>query len=230
MGHLLRALRAAVFAAVCVLPAALGHALMSGSAVPWWMVAAGLAGTGAAAWCLSGRERGPLRVTGAAVGAQAVLHTGFAFAQSVAAGAGAPSARVWLATSCGSPVPDHVPGQVGHVHQHMAQAGMPDPGAATAMPGMAHGHSAVGMWAAHLLVALLCGLWLSGGERAAYRLGRTLAVRLFAPALLLLARVPLPAGPARVRADRHRTGQRLRRLLLAHVIATRGPPPRIAVG
>ncbi|KUJ69698.1 hypothetical protein ACZ90_09855 [Streptomyces albus subsp. albus] len=224
-------MRAAVFAAVCVLPAALGHALMSGSAVPWWTVAAGFAGTGAAAWCLAGRERGPLLVTGATVGAQAILHTGFAAAQSLASGAGAPSARVLLATSCGSLVPDHVPGHTGvpggHPHH---QAVVPGSGAAMAMPGMHHGHSAVGMWAAHLLVALLCGIWLSGGERAAYRLGRTLAVRLFAPVLLLFTEVPLPAGPARVRPDRRRAGQRLRRLLLAHVIATRGPPPGFAVG
>ncbi|KUO17274.1 hypothetical protein AQJ91_30870 [Streptomyces dysideae] len=51
-------LRAAVFAAVCVLLAALGHVLMSGSRVTWWVLTAGAAATGAVGWCLAGRERG----------------------------------------------------------------------------------------------------------------------------------------------------------------------------
>jgi hypothetical protein len=51
-------LRAAVFAAVCVLLAALGHVLMSGSRVPWWALTAGAAATGVVGWCLAGRERG----------------------------------------------------------------------------------------------------------------------------------------------------------------------------
>ena len=57
-GRGVRAVRAAVFAAVCVLLAALGHVLMSRTAVPWWALAAGAAVTGAAAWCLAERERG----------------------------------------------------------------------------------------------------------------------------------------------------------------------------
>ena len=40
-----RAMRAAVFAAVCVLLAALGHELMSGGQVPAWALAAGTAAT-----------------------------------------------------------------------------------------------------------------------------------------------------------------------------------------
>ncbi|BDH12762.1 hypothetical protein [Streptomyces hygroscopicus] len=59
-----RTVRAAVFAAVCVLLAALGHVMMSGSRVPAWVLAAGLTVSGAAGWCLAGRERGlPLIVT-----------------------------------------------------------------------------------------------------------------------------------------------------------------------
>lgn len=48
-----RTLRAAVFAAaVCVLLAALGHVMTSGSRVPWWALVAGVAATGlwAGAW------------------------------------------------------------------------------------------------------------------------------------------------------------------------------------
>ncbi|WP_431041168.1 PE-PGRS family protein [Streptomyces sp. P1-3] len=277
VGHVLRALRAAVFAAVCVLLAALGHAVMSGTAVPWWAIASALAVTGGAAWCLAGRERGPLLVTGATVGAQIALHTVFSLAQEAAAGRPVPSAGAgagvgglggggFAGTRCGAFLPPDLGGDAGghagHLHQagHLGSGGMPDHGTSLhdaamqgtsthgishgmshgmSMPGMDmpgmdmagmhHGHGALGMWSAHVLVALICGIWLSGGEQAAFRLGRTLAVRLFAP-LLRLLRDPAPvAGPPRVRAARHRAEQRLRRLLLVHVIATRGPPPYGAV-
>lgn len=64
-------------AAVCVLLAALGHALMSGAAVPWWVTAAAVPVTGAPARCLAGRERGPLTVVAATVAAQTALHVAF---------------------------------------------------------------------------------------------------------------------------------------------------------
>ncbi|MFJ5725636.1 hypothetical protein [Streptomyces sp. NPDC093149] len=79
-----RAVRAAVFAATCVLLAALGHVLMSGTAVPWWAMAAAFAATAAVAWLLGGRERGVLTVTSMVVAAQAALHMGFSLAQTAA--------------------------------------------------------------------------------------------------------------------------------------------------
>ncbi|MFK4186561.1 hypothetical protein ACI2L4_21445 [Streptomyces sparsogenes] len=223
-GHVLRALRAAVFAAVCVLLAALGHALMSGAAVPWWVIAAGVPVTGAPAWCLAGRERGPLAVVAATVGAQTALHVAFTLAQGAMAAPGAPGAAP---TRMPMPMPmaAHGSGHAhpmahAHGHAHHAMAAAPLPGG--------EGHGALGMWSAHLLAALLCGLWLSGGEQAAFRLLRALAVGLFAPLLTLLYGPPQVPGRPRVRAARHGGSQRLRRLLLAHVIATRGPPPGAA--
>ncbi|MES4903650.1 MULTISPECIES: hypothetical protein [unclassified Streptomyces] len=213
-GHVLRALRAAVFAAVCVLLAALGHVLMSGAAVPWWVIGAAVPVTGGAAWCLTGRERGPLAVVAATVGAQTALHVAFMLAQGAMAGAGA-----------GAAAPMRMPMPSGHAH-HMAHAH--DAMASAPLPG-GQGYGALGMWSAHLLAALLCGMWLSGGEQAAFRLVRTLAVGLFAPLLSLLYGAPrVPARP-RVQAGRPGGPQRLRLLLLAHVIATRGPPPGAAV-
>ncbi|WP_030680750.1 hypothetical protein [Streptomyces rimosus] len=85
-GRLLRGLRAGVFAAVCVLLAALGHALMSDAPVPVWVVLGAVAVTACGAWCLAARERGPLFVTALTLTAQAALHTAFSFGQSVAAG------------------------------------------------------------------------------------------------------------------------------------------------
>ncbi|MGW3571622.1 hypothetical protein ACWDSL_48450 [Streptomyces sp. NPDC000941] len=212
-GLVLRALRTAVFAAVCVLLAALGHALMSGAAVPWWVIGAALPVTCGAAWCLTGRERRPLAVIAATVGAQTALHVAFMLAQGSMAGAGAG------ATPMRMPMPS------GHAH-HMAHAH--DAMASAPLPG-GQGYGALGMWSAHLLAALLCGMWLSGGEQAAFRLVRTLAVGLFVPLLTLLYGAPrVPVRP-RVRGVRHGGPQRLRLLLLANVIATRGPPPGAAV-
>jgi len=188
-----RTLRAAVFAVVCVLLAALGHVMMSGSQVPPWALAAGAAVTGAAGWCLAGRERGLPLITAVVVAAQTLLHSAFSRAQSAS----------WA------------PGSTGHDMPSM------DMGHATG------GTSASGMLAAHLLAALLCGLWLAHGERAAFRILRAVAGWLAAPLRLLLApsvirdrpRVrPRPCGPDRVP-----------RLLLVHAITSRGPPPRTAV-
>ncbi|MEK2479239.1 hypothetical protein [Streptomyces noursei] len=87
-----RTTRAAVFAAVCVPTTALGHSLMSEGAVPWWGLAAAVAGTFGAAWRLTGRERGALFVVGATVTAQLVLHFLLSLAQTLATG---PSGGRW---------------------------------------------------------------------------------------------------------------------------------------
>ncbi|MDX3229109.1 hypothetical protein [Streptomyces sp. ME19-01-6] len=223
-GHVLRALRAAVFAAVCVLLAALGHALMSGAAVPWWVIGAAVPVTGGVAWCLTGRERGPLAVVAATVGAQTALHAAFTLAQDtiVTVGAGTGTAAASGTSPMRMPMSMSMSEHAHHMaHAHDVMAVAPLPG------GQRDG--ALGMWSAHLLAALVCGLWLSGGEQAAFRLVRALAVGLFAPLLTLLYGAPrVPARP-RVRAVRHGGAQRLRLLQLAHVIATRGPPPEAAV-
>ncbi|MFB6961193.1 hypothetical protein ACFCYB_30360 [Streptomyces sp. NPDC056309] len=44
---LFRVLRAAMFAAVCVVLAVIGHVLMSGSPVSWWVLLASVTGVGA---------------------------------------------------------------------------------------------------------------------------------------------------------------------------------------
>lgn len=79
----LRPLRAGVFAAVCVVTTALGHALMSGDLLPWWVPGAAFTGTGTAPWWLTARERGALTVAGAATGVQALLYLRFDLAHMV---------------------------------------------------------------------------------------------------------------------------------------------------
>lgn len=82
-GGVLRALRAAMFAAVCVVLAAAGHVLMSGAPVPWWALAAAVAAVGALGWAFGARERRRTTVAGLTVAVQTALHLGFTRAQSV---------------------------------------------------------------------------------------------------------------------------------------------------
>jgi hypothetical protein len=282
-----RTLRAAVFAAVCVLLSATGHVLMSGASVPWWGIAGALALTVAAVRPFTRRERTPALVAGVSVGVQALLHLFLALTQSVrhpaptgsAAGAvpgsGAPAPPAAGHLRHGARPPAHHGGHSQDAHHgehavpavHAAPSGpggpvpaalpadpahpLPPAGAHGAGPGerslaglqdladgfdlsqllhLTGGTASLGMLSAHLLAALLCGLWLGHGERAFFRLARTGAVRLFRPLRYALAGAPtvtVPGPPPRPRtAPRPR---RLRSLLLAHALTTRGPPPGTAV-
>lgn len=224
-----RTIRAAVFASVCVLLAALGHVLMSGDTVPWWTLAAGALATGGAGWCLAGRERGLPLVVSVVVVAQGGLHTVFEFAQSGVSGpAGTDTAPT------GSAGAEH---HMGSMATHMASTGSMDMGhmgaAHTGMSNMPMGHdmagmSSLGMLAAHTLAALLCGLWLGHGERAAFRILRAVAGWLAAPLRLSLV-LPAPPHRPRLRPRRGRSDRAPRLLPLVHTITSRGPPAGIAV-
>ncbi|RSS36598.1 hypothetical protein EF902_34930 [Streptomyces sp. WAC05858] len=223
-----RLARAAVFAAVCVVVTALGHMLMSGDTLPVWAVAAAFAGTTAAAWWIAGRERGALVVTGATVVAQLGLHMAFRCAEMTAA------------PGAGSAMGDGMPGMrdmgaapmsgaaMGHMH-HGADA------MSSAAPSMGHlpwpwaGPGGVGMTTAHLLAALVCGLWLWRGERAAFRLGRALAALLFVPLVLALRILGAGATPLPAWTSAPAFARRPREVLLRHVILRRGPPRRLAI-
>ncbi|MFD6290818.1 hypothetical protein [Streptomyces sp. NPDC060205] len=245
-----RTVRAAVFAVVCVLLAALGHVLMSGAPVAWWAMTAGTVATGGAGWCLAGRERGLPLIVSVVVVTQGLLHWSFSLAQSmagpatgpVASGRGTGSAHMASmhameatdvsATNMSAPDVGSM-SSMGHMGSgHMAAdhmgAGHMDAAhmGSDAMSQSAHamdGTSSLGMLAAHLLAALLCGLWLAYGERAAFRILRAVAGRLVAPLRLLLA-LPTPPHRPRVRARRDSSDRSPRRLLLVHAITSRGPP------
>ncbi|MEU8032254.1 hypothetical protein [Streptomyces sp. NPDC049099] len=224
VGGWCRTLRAGVFAAACVLLAALGHVMMSGTSVPWWAMAAGAAGTGAAGWCLAGRERGRAPIVAVVVAAQALLHETFSLAQSVASGR-APASDGMGAMDMGSMHMDemHMAGM-----EHMGAGSMSHMGLGTHSAHGMEGGAAFGMFAAHLLAAVLCGLWLAYGERAVFRILRAAAVRLVAPLRMLLALPVVPRRPSvrRRRDSGHRTPVRL---LLCHAITSRGPPVGAAV-
>ncbi|MEU6918040.1 hypothetical protein [Streptomyces olindensis] len=210
-GRCARAIRAAVFAAVCVVLAALGHVMMSGDHVPLPALVAGWAVTGVAGWCLAGRERGLRLVVTVAVAVQTALHSAFSLAPQAGTGPAA-DASFPGAHSMDRGATGHGTGSMEAMSaQHLGHMGH--------TPG---GDSSLGMLAAHLLAALLCGLWLGHGERAAFRLLRAVGGRLAAPLRLLLA-LPAPPPPP-VRARRASSDRAPRLCPLVHAITSRGPP------
>ncbi|MEW2164910.1 hypothetical protein AB0912_18250 [Streptomyces sp. NPDC007084] len=262
VGGWCRTLRAGVFAAACVLLAALGHAMMSGASVPGWTMAAGAAGTGAAGWFLAGRERGRALIVTVVVAVQAVLHETFSLAEassptrSATAGTapGQGSAPAGAAGTAMDPMDmgrmgtgsmdmgrmDVGPMGTGSMSTGSTDMGSMDMGSMGRMAhgtgGAPHAHTMIGMGgsalamlAAHLLAAILCGLWLAYGERAVFRLLRAAAARLAAPLRMLLA-LPAPADRPTVRG--RRTAERaapLARFLLCYSVTSRGPPVGAAV-
>ncbi|WP_339127850.1 hypothetical protein WJM95_02800 [Streptomyces sp. f51] len=274
-GWCARMLRAVMFAAVCVVLAALGHVMMSGSPVAWWALAGAGAATAGAGWCLAGRERGLPLVVSVVVLAQGVLHTAFSAAMSLTLPAGAGSVRPGMdamdgmggmggmvmgamgsaamgsrdvtgMASLGSGAMDM--GSMGSGTIGMGAAGAGSIGVGSMGAGSVDMHSmdsgtmahlfsggagtgslpALGMLAAHLLAALLCGLWLAYGERAVFRVLRALAARLAAPLRLLLA-LPVPPYRPVLRTRRRSSDRAPRLLLLVHAITSRGPPMGTAV-
>ncbi|MFF4559472.1 hypothetical protein [Streptomyces sp. NPDC001435] len=197
-----RSLRAAVFAAVCVLLAAAGHGLAMGVMPPLWADAAAFLGVFALGWLLGGRERSLAGIGAAMFVTQAGLHVGFDAARPVA------------------PLPTHAM-RTTAVHAHGMAAVHAHGMAAMARPHTVTAHAT----AAHVLAALVASWWLRRGEAALWSLLRravALVPGLVAwwrgsplPALLDgLRRVPDAVIPAR-------------RLPLRYAVRRRGPPGRI---
>ncbi|MFD5812754.1 hypothetical protein [Streptomyces sp. NPDC127038] len=250
-GWCTRTLRAAMFAAVCVVLAALGHVMMSGSPVAWWALAGAGAVTAGAGWSLAGRERGLPFVVSVVVLAQGALHTVFSAAQSLTAvGPGRPGRDDFdgmvmdaMGSTNMASMAGMAPGSMGSASMDsgsmdsgsmdsgsMGMGSMDSATMAHLFPGGAGAGSlaALGMLAAHLLAALICGLWLAHGERAVFRLLRAVATWLAAPLRLLLA-LPVPPYRAAPRVRRRSSDRAPRLLLLVHAITSRGPPVGTAV-
>ncbi|MFP3990884.1 hypothetical protein U9R90_26130 [Streptomyces sp. E11-3] len=201
----MRALRAALFAAVCVTLAGVGHSSMSGHALPIGSLLAAFGVTLGVAWLAGGRRRGAWSIGGVLLGAQGALHLIFSMGQAHAASHAPPHG----ARHHGD---DGVPGAHG---DYAAQS--------TAVDTM--GHASTGMLAAHLLAAVVCALWLARGEAAFFGLLRALRTLARTPLRLLLAVVRVPSVPGPVRMPRPgRGGARPRIADLAHVVSRRGPP------
>lgn len=218
----MRALRAALFAAVCISLAAVGHSSMSGHDLPVTAVLFAFVLTAGAGWLAGTRRRGALTIGSGLLTVQGVLHLIFAGSEphdsggrghhhTAATGADATSngaTTLDMAPTAGTAAADTL---VAEATAHLTQL-------ATG-PG--------GMLAAHVLAAAVCALWLAHGEAALFRLARTagtVRTSLFAPLRLVLAVVRVPELPYSVR-PRPRT-RRLHGVVLAHSVSRRGPPGR----
>ncbi|MFB7187042.1 hypothetical protein ACFCZT_17480 [Streptomyces sp. NPDC056230] len=236
-----RAVRAAMFAVVSVTLAATGHVLMSEAPLPFWVPATGFLALAVPGWWFAAHERGPWLVTGLAVATQGVLHNAFSAAQS-ALGTVAGTATRTVAGAAAPPT-DAMAGMPHMAHmahmdhsapsgamtgmEHMA--GMDHSSAMGHMGSMAHtghdmaGMSSTGMLAAHVLAALVCGVWLARGERAAFQTLRAVAGWLLAPLHPLLTG-PLPPPRRRLRPHRGLSDRLSPGLRCARALDRRGPP------
>lgn len=230
-----RAVRAAMFAAVCVSLAVVGHVAMSGTGLSTPVLTLAAAGVTATGWLVAGRERGHFSVISLTLAVQACLHVTFTAAQSYRPAPSAISPQQWARLFlCGNATPQQTrraydvavgSGMTHGMHMPAAQDSMDTSsgmGGVHHMGGMA-GTASWGMLAAHGAAALLCGLWLAQGEQVAFRLLRLFAERAFAPLRLILAVSPLPAACLRPR-DPAATARRLRSRLPVHALSIRGPP------
>ncbi|MFD3947054.1 hypothetical protein [Streptomyces sp. NPDC058579] len=181
---------------------------MSAHEIPAGSLYAAFAVTGGIAWLAGGRRRGPAAIAGGLAAVQTALHLIFSTGQSHGGGTARHAAM------------DHSAAMTDPVMAHTTMDPAMDSVMAMSTGG---GHSSLGMLAAHLLAALVCGVWLARGEAALFALARTVAALAFTPLRLLLAVVRVPEPPRAVR-PRPRTRRRPHDVVLAHSLSRRGPP------
>lgn len=221
------------------------------------MLTAGFAAIAVPGWWFAARERGPWLVTGLAVAAQSVLHSAFAAAQtSLGSLATSSPARLLVDNLCSADgrtygsragtsvfATSSTGGMDAAGTDH--SAAMDQSGAMDHMAAMDHsgamdhmgsmgllghdmaGMSSTGMLAAHLLAALICGLWLAQGERATFQVLRAVAGRLLGP-LHPLFTAPLPPPRRRLRPSRGLSDRLPQGLRCARALDRRGPPAVLA--
>ncbi|MFJ5139121.1 hypothetical protein [Streptomyces sp. NPDC088707] len=193
---------------------------MSAHQLPAFALLGAFTVTAAAAWAAAGRRRGAPTIAGALSVLQGALHLLFSMAGSLAGDTGHPATA-----------PHGMPGMHAMTGMHAMHgsagadgadgvAGPHDLSAATAM----FRDMSTGMLAAHLLAALLCGLWLAHGEAAFFTLARAALAYAFTPLRLLFARARVPDAPRRPVRRARRSAHRPHTVVLAHTLSRRGPP------
>ncbi|MEU3994540.1 hypothetical protein ACI2LV_24550 [Streptomyces fungicidicus] len=248
-GRGLRILRAAVFAAVCVVLAGAGHTLASRAAVPLWTLGAGFLVVVAVAAPLAGRARSLPAITALLVCGQTALHTLFGLGQHTAPAAGSPSAlsdaalvqraaRLLCGTTAAEISPARAeriltdarihPGDTGAHTGHALSAAVDSP--MSVLPSLP-------MLLGHVLAALAAGWLLRRGDLAVLRLAELSAhgvaegalVRSLRAALALVRalRAGLPGAPEEA-PRMARTALLVplppRSVGLRHTVIRRGPP------
>lgn len=250
-GGELRVLRAAMFAAVCVVLAAAGHSLAACASVPLWSVGAGFAAVFAVAVPLAGRARSLAGIVTLLALGQTVLHTLFGLgrhgADTAAASAALDAALVERAARlvCGATAAAISPAQAQRIlteaglGTHASHAGhRPADAVAAAGESSAGVLPSLPMLLGHVLAALAAGWVLRHGDLALLRLIRlsTQAALVRSPRAALALALSLRAGlrgapepaavvpctaPERVPAPRTAA--------LQHSVIRRGPPARAEV-
>ncbi|MFI0741209.1 hypothetical protein ACH4PU_24500 [Streptomyces sp. NPDC021100] len=214
-GVRLRALRAALFTAVCVTLSSASHVLLSRMPLPVSTVAALSAAFFALAYALAGRERGYGHIAALLVPLELAADTVFTTGQHACYGAaGGPVAgplrSMGIDLVCRG-------GDVGTPLAHLtAGQGPPADALDSAVPWL--------LLALHIAVGMLAAAWLHRGEVALARLLRAVAAFAFRPLLLAIAKGTAPA-PSGVTARPSRDTLHARALpLLVHSVVRRGPP------
>lgn len=227
---IVRLARSVVFAVVCLVTTALGHAQMSAEILPWWALSLAFAGGVLGGWWLTGRERGASTVIGTTVLAQALLHLLFTFAPWAMRPTGAADAVASAHAHHGSQAHSMTVSHAGMAMHHgdaMTGTGSMGSTSSSFVSAVTHGGSA-GMLMAHLLAACMCGLWLWRGETAIHRIGRALTAVLFAPlrrVFRALSHTRSGSGAPSWRTVVHKGEYRQPALtVLKHVVIRRGPP------
>ncbi|MGY0492888.1 hypothetical protein [Streptomyces sp. WG-D5] len=240
----LRLLRAAVFAAVCVVLSAAGHVLGSTATVPLWTLSLGFLGVLCATVPLTGRERSLPGIAAALGAGQIALHSLFGLGQqhtmTMASASAEPSAVERAARlMCGAGASTLSPAQAqrildnarvpsGEAH-HMADAAGSSMSLLPSLP----------MLLAHLLAAFGAGWLLRHGDLALSRVARlsrvsAQSVALAGPVRSLRAVLGLvralgaglwgaPVLPLAARAG-FAEPPALRAAVLQHSVSRRGPP------
>ncbi|MGI5426996.1 hypothetical protein [Streptomyces sp. CA-179760] len=247
-GHPLRILRAAVFAAVCVVLAGAGHVLASCEGIPLWTLGAGFLGVAAVAAPLAGRVRSLSGIAALLAVGQMVLHTLFGLGQhgtaaattsSVPAGA-SDAALVQQAARllCGTTVAAISPAQAhkiltdarlqptGDAHTHIVADAAP----ASLWPSLS-------MLLGHVLAAIAAGWLLRHGDLALLRLtelsaqgvteGAPMRSLRAAFALVRALRAGLPGAPEARPCPAHAVRsvpEMPCTTALQHTVIRRGPP------
>ncbi|MDG5806956.1 hypothetical protein P9869_30690 [Streptomyces ossamyceticus] len=241
----LRVLRAAVFAAVCVVLAGAGHALASCAAIPLWSLGVGFVGVFAVAVALAGRERSLPGIAALLAAGQTVLHTLFGLGQHGAGAASKATAAMDAALVeraarlvCGATAAAMSPAEARRI---LVDAGLggtyathhPADAMTTAPDSSAAVLPSLPMLLGHVLAAVAAGWLLRHGDLALLRLARLSAheplVRSLRGALALARalRSGLPGAPDAVsRAPRPpcATPPAPSTTALQHTVIRRGPP------
>ncbi|WP_327157405.1 hypothetical protein OHU45_28050 [Streptomyces tubercidicus] len=211
----LRALRAALFTALCVSLSAASHVLLSRMPLPLTTVAALSTAVFVLAYALAGRERGYGHIAALLVPLELTADLVFSLGQRTCYGA------------AGGPVA----GPLRSLGVDLLCGGDPVGTPLAQLPEDQAGP--VSSWlvllAAHLLIGLLAAGWLRRGEAALGRLLGAVACFAFRPLLLAVAVIGATAAPHRPAPAPVRSGPSARAVpLLVHCVVRRGPPCALA--